>query len=191
MSVLHLCGQAPLHPWTLEPEGPPAVARRCPRCDQPRPFVSSQRFRVNGNGRRLDVWLIYNCAICSASWNLTVARRVRPADLGPDLVRYERNDRDLALRVAFDPVLLAGAGVRAEPVGWRVVGPEPRPPCVVQIECPWPGAPRLDRVLADGLALSRSEVVRRARRGDLALLPAHEPRLLRRPVRDGQRVHVS
>ena len=99
MSVLALPGRAPLVVWTLEPEGPPAVARRCPRCDLVHPFVSSGRFRVNGNGRRLDVWLGYNCSACRASWNLTVARRARPADLG-ELVRFERNDPALALRTA-------------------------------------------------------------------------------------------
>jgi hypothetical protein len=190
MSLLPVPGRAGVVVWTLEPEGSPAVVRRCPRCDVARPFTSTRRFRVNSNGRRLDVWLVYGCARCGSTWNLTVARRVSPAELGDDLVRFERNDARLARSVASDPALLAAAGVRPEPVGWRLrEGPVERP-CVIRIDCAWPSPPRLDRVLADGLGRSRSSIARMHRDGAIALLPGDDPRLLRRPVRPGQQVRV-
>ena len=169
--------------WTVEPCAPPAVVRRCPRCDAPRPFHTTDRFRVNGNGRRLDLWLIYSCSVCSATWNLTVARRVAPEALGADLVRYERNDAALARAVAFDGAVLAAAGVRPATVDWTIAGDPPCLPAVINIRSGWGPAPRLDAVLARGLGISRSAVSR--------LSLDVDKRTLRRPVVDGQSVAVG
>lgn len=169
--------------WTVEPQAPPSVVRRCPRCDVLRPFSSTGRFRLNGNGRRLDLWLIYRCTTCDATWNLTVARRVSPAALGADLARFERNDPDLARAVAFDGALLASAGVQPEPVPWTLTAPAPPCAVIVEIRCDWGPAPRLDAVLARGLGLSRSAVAR--------LRVGIDRRTLRRPVVDGQRVALG
>lgn len=45
--------------WIVTPQRLPAVIRRCPKCGQKTEFENSGRFRVNANGRLLDVWLIY------------------------------------------------------------------------------------------------------------------------------------
>ena len=45
-----------------------------------RPFISSDRFRVNANKQRLDVWLIYRCGCCEQPWNLAVHERARPSE---------------------------------------------------------------------------------------------------------------
>jgi len=168
--------------WRVEPLAPPAVVRRCPRCDVARPFASTGRFRLNGNGRRLDLWLIYSCGSCDATWNLDVARRVAVGALGADLPRYERNDPQLARRVAFDASLLAAAGVRPEPVAWALVHEAVPLPARVTIRCDWGPAPRLDAVLARGLGLSRAA----ATQAQVDL----DRRCLRRPVVDGQQVRV-
>ena len=62
--------------WRILAPDPPLAVRRCRRCDRARPFRSSGRFRVNANGRRLDIWLVYRCTACEASWNRPVHERV-------------------------------------------------------------------------------------------------------------------
>lgn len=82
--------------WVILPERLPAVLRRCPRCGQKTEFENSGKFRVNANGSLLDVWMIYRCARCEASWNLSVHERVEVSFL--DRKEYEgflNNDRSL------------------------------------------------------------------------------------------------
>lgn len=75
----------------------PAVLRRCSKCGKKTEFKNSGKFRVNANGRMLDVWLIYRCGVCNTSWNMTIYERVSPDALVPE--EYEgflNNDVRLA-----------------------------------------------------------------------------------------------
>ena len=40
------------------------IIRRCGGCGKKMVFECAGKFRVNANGRRLDVWLIYRCQRC-------------------------------------------------------------------------------------------------------------------------------
>src|SRR5687767_7347001 len=102
--------------WTVLPLATPRVLRRCPRCDQERPFASSDAFRVNANGRRLDAWLIYRCVACDTTWNCTILSRVTPEEIGAArLDALHTNDRAAAWACAFDLALVARAGGRVAP----------------------------------------------------------------------------
>ncbi|MEL6188819.1 MAG: DUF1062 domain-containing protein [Myxococcota bacterium] len=147
--------------WRVRPLHTPAVLRRCPRCDGMRRFRSSDRFRVNAQGRRLDVWLIYRCSACSQTWNRTVEERVGVDRIPPELyAAYLRNDLDVAWDAAFAP-LRGGAGIEAADFVVETSAPAPR----VRISMPWPLELRLDRVLAQGLGRSRSQVREDLQRG--------------------------
>jgi hypothetical protein len=160
------------------PLAPPALVRRCPRCDAARAFRSSGRFRINAQARRLDVWLVYRCEGCGRTWNREVVERASPEALGRErLEAWARNDPDLARAAAF-----AAAGLRAAEAGFRVEG---EPAEGVALELVEPMRVRLDRVLAAGLGLSRGEIARAWRNGLVRSVPA-DPRALARPVRDGQ-----
>jgi len=66
---------------------------------------------VNAQKKTLDVWLIYRCSVCGATWNLTVLSRVAPRSLPPELLRgFQDNDPDLAARYASDRALLKKNG---------------------------------------------------------------------------------
>lgn len=79
------------------------VFRRCGGCGKKQEFVNSGRFRVNANGNRIDVWLIYRCAKCKHSWNLTIYERKKPGKIPAE--EYElflENDEELAFKYGND-----------------------------------------------------------------------------------------
>lgn len=79
------------------------VYHRCGGCGKKQEFINSRKFRVNANGNRVDVWLIYRCKKCKHSWNLTIYERVRPSKIAPeDYIRFLENDWELALAYGQD-----------------------------------------------------------------------------------------
>ncbi|MGT2464890.1 hypothetical protein ACVOMV_04880 [Mesorhizobium atlanticum] len=61
--------------WTIAPAIAPRPLINCNRCGDIKPYRCSKKFRVNANGKRIDVWLIYRFAWAattpgiSPSWN--------------------------------------------------------------------------------------------------------------------------
>lgn len=53
------------------------VIRGCSGCGRKTHFRNTYKFRVNANGNRLDVWLIYQCENCKHTLNLAVYERQR------------------------------------------------------------------------------------------------------------------
>ncbi|RVC12935.1 DUF1062 domain-containing protein, partial [Mesorhizobium sp. M7A.F.Ca.AU.001.01.1.1] len=47
--------------WAIAPQTAPRPLINCNRCGTVRAYCSSGKFRVNANGKRIDVWLIYRC----------------------------------------------------------------------------------------------------------------------------------
>jgi hypothetical protein len=143
---------------------------------------STGRFRVNANGGRHDVWLIYRCDRCNARRGRRLWRRVRADAGGVPLDDYRRNDPALALGHAF----ALGA---AAPIPYVVERP-PLPACgvvVARIEQPLRCGVRWDRFLARELGWSRSHAAAALRRGDVSVSPRTRPN---RAVRHGDRVEL-
>lgn len=95
--------------WIITPNQLPAIIRRCPKCGKKTEFINSGKFRVNANGRLIDVWLIYRCGQCETSWNMTIWERTEAGRLekeeyegflqnDPELAEKYGNDRDLFAR---------------------------------------------------------------------------------------------
>lgn len=79
------------------------VYHRCGGCGKKQVFLNTGKFRVNANGNRVDVWLIYRCKKCKHSWNLTIYERKKPAKIASD--EYElflENDSELACQYGND-----------------------------------------------------------------------------------------
>ena len=92
---------------TLSLSALPRFVKVCPRCGGAY-YESSGCFRVNANGKRLDIWLISRCEHCKSIWNLGVYERIDRAALPPsDYQGYLENNISLALRHVFDPTFLA------------------------------------------------------------------------------------
>lgn len=79
------------------------VYHRCGGCGKKQEFLNSGKFRVNANGNRVDVWLIYRCKKCKHSWNLTIYERRKPSKISSE--EYElfmENDFVLANQYGND-----------------------------------------------------------------------------------------
>ena len=79
------------------------VYHRCGGCGKKQEFLNSGKFRVNANGNRVDVWLIYRCKKCKHSWNLTIYERRKPSKISSE--EYElfmENDFEFANQYGND-----------------------------------------------------------------------------------------
>jgi hypothetical protein len=73
------------------------ILRKCGKCGCKKNYINTKRFRVNANGNRVDIWLIYQCEKCKHTYNLPIYERIRPSAIEKD--EYERflaNDEELA-----------------------------------------------------------------------------------------------
>ena len=154
--------------WTLSATGMPGVLKRCACCAATRTFKPSGMFRVNANGRRLDIWLIYKCEVCQKTWNMEVASRVRPEDIEPDVyLRYLQNDPQEAARCACDPLLWQKNQMRADDTemqyvlhGDEVSLTELRERVSIEIRQLGPVRARLDKLVCAKLGISRETYTR-------------------------------
>lgn len=185
--------------WRIEALVPPRWPQSCRRCDRRQPFESTGLFRVNAQGARHDVWLLYRCPACGLDRKRRLHRRVTVAALGAELQRYLDGDPLLAWRCAFEfptteplacrVIRFEAAGARATQ-GERVESPDLR--YEVQIQQPWSCGLRWDGLLAGELGLSRSAVGRAWRADEIRLAErGRVHRRLRSAVRDGQRLELA
>lgn len=180
--------------WTIVARTAPQPWLTCSRCRETRRFRSSDKIRVNANGRRVDAWLIYKCTECAGTWNRPILERrpVRTIDPG-FLTALRASEPVLTRKLAFDVEDLRRRAGRVEEfddalVVESVLSESTMPARRLEILCsvPEPVGLRVDRLLATELRLSRSRIQRLAEAGDLVVFPSAA--LLRRPVRDGMRL---
>ena len=179
--------------WRLRPCESPKIWRHCRRCDDKRPFATTEKFRVNAQKKRLDAWLIYRCLHCGQTWNRPVFERRPVADFDAQTIQaIMENDPQVARRIANDvprPARRADQANADYRLDRRMEGEPPPAPVAalitIQVEAA-PG-PRLDRLLARELGLSRARLGRLHACQALSLSPPGRS-ALRRAVRDGQRV---
>ncbi|HKU94300.1 MAG TPA: DUF1062 domain-containing protein [Vineibacter sp.] len=184
--------------WTITPRIAPQPWLACRRCDRLRPFSSSGKVRVNANGKRLDAWLIYRCADCDSTWKRPLLERQSVGDIDPAVLdALQVNDSRGIHRVAFDVADLKRWSDRVEEfaavhVEKRLLATGTTGATRVEIllAVPMPTCLRIDRLLANELALSRSRVQALQASGLLSVSP-HGLRPLRGPVRDGMRVCID
>ena len=73
------------------------VVRGCSGCGRKTRFQNTKKFRVNANGNRLDIWLIYQCELCKHTFNLAIYERLRVSSVPKEeYMRYLENDERLA-----------------------------------------------------------------------------------------------
>jgi hypothetical protein len=125
------------------------------------------RFRVNANGKLLDVWLLVRCVSCDRTSKLTVHERTLVSSFDPaELHGYSVNDPDLVASRLLDPLLARRNRFTLDWTGaWRLDTPstwrDEAWPLRVEVVFDDPVPVRPDRLIAQGLGLSRNEALRR------------------------------
>jgi hypothetical protein len=145
--------------WTVRYRSAPAAVRYCRHCGTKTIFTSSGLFRVNAQQKTLDVWLIFKCAQCKATWNLTIFSSVSPRTLPPALLDgFHRNDEKLAMRYATDMALIRKNGSEPAPPAFEILGEsvEPYTPARIALIAEWPLACKAAPAIRGKLGLSKS-----------------------------------
>jgi hypothetical protein len=125
------------------------------------------RFRVNANGKLLDVWLLVRCVSCDRTSKLTVHERAPVRSFDPaELHGYRVNDPELVASRLLDPLLARRNRFTLDWTGaWRLDTPsawlDEEWPVQVEVVFEDPVPVRPERLIAQGIGLSRNEVLRR------------------------------
>ena len=83
--------------YEIVPKDSLTLIRNCAGCGKKTYFTNTKKFRVNANGNRLDVWLIYQCEKCKHTYNLPIYERAKVSSV-PE-IEYKcflSNDEQLA-----------------------------------------------------------------------------------------------
>jgi hypothetical protein len=173
----------------------PRIHRFCPRCQGRTVFESSDKFRINANGKSLDTWLIFRCIACDERWNLPIHERCPVRSIPPaEHAALMQNDVTLARRYGGDAARLKRHGAElqagdAATLSIRMVADEAAAARLrLSFEIGNGVQQRLDRVMARILGLSRSDVVRLAAAGVLQPLAGAA---LKHAVATGQMVEID
>jgi hypothetical protein len=184
--------------WTIVPQKAPQPSLNCNRCGGARTFLSTDKIRINANGKRLDAWLIYKCVACDNTWNRPIFTRRLAVEMDRDLLRALQADNGECLRaIAFDVEGLKRYCDRIEEFSDATVqkellydGDPPIAKIEILIRAPLPASLRLDRLLAAEFEISRTRIQELEAKGLLTLSP-HGGRMLRRSVKDQTRIDID
>ena len=155
----------------------PTVDRHCKRCGKKTAFASSGLFRVNAQQKSLDVWLIYKCATCDTTWNMTILSRVSPQSIPPELLEsFHDNDAAVAMIYASDVALIKRNGGEPGSPVVEVDGPDVdlSIPVRIHMVTEHPTEIKLMALLRGKLGLSRSQLDRMCKDGTIRCLPEQD-----------------
>ncbi|WP_410470564.1 DUF1062 domain-containing protein [Enterococcus sp.] len=139
----------------------PTITRHCKKCNVDTEFSCSERFRINAQGKYLDVWLIYNCKKCKTSWNSTILSRIHTNKLDADLLAlFQENDLTLSKKYGTDKATLKKNGVVIQSIEYQVLGDlfELDEEVAVTIQTEYPLDIKLFTILKEKLSLSNNEL---------------------------------
>ncbi|HEY7485034.1 MAG TPA: DUF1062 domain-containing protein [Streptosporangiaceae bacterium] len=154
-------------PWVVRRTRLPLLSSRCAHCRSESATTGEGRFRVNANGKLLDVWLLVRCVSCDRTRKLTVHERAPVRSFTPAaLDGYRANDPGLVASTLLDPLLARRNRFTLDWKGaWRLDTPsawlDEVWPVQVEVVFEDPVPVRPERLIAHGLGLSRNDVLRR------------------------------
>ena len=158
------------------PRNTPSVIRHCAKCNRKMGHYCSEKFRVNANQTRVDVWLIYKCTKCDSTLKLAIKKGIKPRDIPADLFDgFINNDKNLAWQYAFDRHFLkqhmcvvdyAGVEYSVEGAG------EICNPAVIHLKSAYMFDLKLSALLARALGTSISQIKKLVDSGVISTSPA-------------------
>ena len=155
------------------------VIRNCPGCSKKSHFINTKRFRVNANGNRLDVWLIYQCEKCKHTYNLAIYERAKVSSLPEkEYHLFLSNDEQLAEMYGKNYQLFKKnkAEIDLEAVNYKITklrgisdSKNYHHPVEIMIHNPCGFKIRSEKQIAEVLSLSRSQVKKMMELGDITM----------------------
>jgi hypothetical protein len=183
--------------WTIIPKCAPQPWIVCSGCGGLRAFQSSNKIRLNANGRKLDAWLIYKCTACDKTWNRPIFERQNVRDINPAVLEaLQSNDQDWIRAETFNLEALRRKSQRIDEFAEFEVRKEllrdaPNWENIeIELSAPFPTSTRLDRLLASELGISRSQLIALHENALLRTNP-NRADILRRRIKSGIWVTVN
>jgi len=153
--------------WVVRELGLPAIVKACVTCRSTRHHPTG-KFRVNANGKLLDVWMLICCELCGRTSKIPVHERISVQELDSErLLMFQDNDPVVVRELAMDAALAGKAGYQLDWSGtWELEtgtpscepGREDPAPLKVIIRFELPAPIRVEKLLRIGFGLSRSAV---------------------------------
>jgi hypothetical protein len=153
--------------WVVRELALPAIVRTCVSCRSTRHHPSG-KFRVNANGKLLDVWMLICCELCGRTSKIPVHERTHVQALEHErLLMFENNDPAMVRHLAMDAALAGKAAYRLDWSGtWELdtdmpfyeLEREDSASLEVFIRFELPAPIRVEKLLTTGFGLSRSAV---------------------------------
>ena len=163
--------------YEIVPTDSLSVIRNCPGCGKKTYYINTKRFRVNANGNRLDVWLIYQCENCKHTYNLAIYERAKVSSLAEkEYQRFLSNAEQLAEMYGRNHQLFKKnkAEIDLEAVNYQITRLRGIPdsknyqhPVEIMIHNPCGLKIRPEKQIAEILCLSRSQVKKMMELGNI------------------------
>lgn len=153
--------------WAVRELGLPALVKACVACRSTR-HRPTGKFRLNANGKLLDVWMLICCELCGRTSKIPVHERVHVRALDPERqLMFENNDPLMVRQVTMSGPPSGAAAYRLDWTGtwaletdmpfYRFDPADPVPlEVVVRFELPAPV--RVENLLTAGFGVSRAVV---------------------------------
>jgi hypothetical protein len=151
--------------WVVKELGLPAIVTACVSCRSTRHHPTG-KFRVNANGKLLDVWMLICCDLCGRTSKIPVHERIHVHALERErLLMFENNGPAMVRHLAMDATLARKAAYRLDWSGtWELdtdlpfyeIEREDLVPLEVVVRFELPVPIRVEKLLTIGFGLSRS-----------------------------------
>ncbi len=153
------------------------VIRSCPKCGRKTYFKNTKKFRINANGNKLDIWLIYQCEECEHTFNLPIYKRQKVSSIPKEeYQRFLNNDEQFAEMYGKNMQLFRRnkADIDFEKVNYDFVKlhetteyGDYKEQTVITINNPYHLKIRPEKQIAEILGLSRSQVKSLLEKGEI------------------------
>lgn len=151
------------------------IIRNCSGCGGKAIYENTCHFRINANGNKLDVWLIYQCRKCKHTYNLSIYERIKPQMIQRD--EYEgflANNPALAKIYGLNKQLMAKNKVEVDwnDLAYELVGESLEGTLgigSIEIQNPYGLKLRTEKVLSEILQISRNKVKLLEKEGIIAI----------------------
>lgn len=164
--------------YKMIPTEPFKITRGCAGCGCKQTFACKDHFRVNANGSRLDVWLIYGCEKCGHTYNLPVYERISPSKIPEqEYSQFLSNDKQKVLAVGTNKAIFMKNKAEIAwdlsvyetiPVSGTDFDPE-KDAILLKLYNPYDIPVRTDKIAAGILGITRSAVKERLHDGRLSV----------------------